>query len=85
MTLREYLRSTGVRQGDLAATLGVTQATVSRLASGSAQPSIDLAAAIKEATAGAVGFEAWVTCTPQPAASAAQTQEQNHVETSDGC
>lgn len=78
MTLREYLLTTGVRQRDLAARLGVTQATVSRLASGAGQPSIELAAAIKDATGGKVGFESWVACAPPPAAPAASNNEPNH-------
>lgn len=80
MTLGEYLKQTGMRQEDLASAVHVTQATVSRLARGVMSPSVELAAAIKRATQGAVDFESWVTCNhPQPAATAAQPQEHPDV------
>lgn len=82
LTLRDYIQSNRVRQKDLAARLGVTQATVSRLVTGAAKPSVELAAAIKRETGGAVGFEVWVTSVHPLAASAAPTQEQPHDQTS---
>ena len=78
LTLRDYIQANRVRQKDLAERLGVTQATVSRLVTGAARPSVELAAAIKRETGGAVGFEVWVTPISSPAASAAPTQEQPH-------
>lgn len=61
MTLAEYLKSSRTKQEDFAATIGVTQATVSRLVRGVALPNIAMAAAIKAATDGKVDFEVWVT------------------------
>lgn len=61
MTLAEYLKSSRTKQEDFAATIGVTQATVSRLVRGVALPNIAMAAAIKAATGGQVDFEVWVT------------------------
>lgn len=66
MTLREYLIETKTRQSDFAATIDVTQATISRLVSGAVSPSIELAAKIKRATQDRVTFEAWVTCDYHP-------------------
>lgn len=77
MTLAEYLKATHTRQEDFASALGVTQATVSRLVRGLISPSIDMAAAIKSATQGAVDFEVWVTCPGKPA-SASYNQEKSH-------
>lgn len=82
LTLRDYIQTNRVRQKDLAARLGVTQATVSRLVTGAAKPSVELAAAIKRETDGAVGFEVWVTSLSSPAAFAAPTQELPHDQTS---
>lgn len=61
MTLAQYLKSSRTKQEDFAATIGVTQATVSRLVRGVALPNIAMAATIKAATDGKVDFEVWVT------------------------
>ncbi|WP_090739594.1 helix-turn-helix domain-containing protein [Paracoccus tibetensis] len=79
MTLGEYLRASGTRQEDFASRVGVTQATISRLVRGVASPSIDMAAAIKAATGGAVDFEAWVTSSR---AANSSNQETSHAQSS---
>ncbi|MGA0615345.1 helix-turn-helix transcriptional regulator [Paracoccus sp. KR1-242] len=82
MTLGAYLKVTRRRQEELAAEVGVTQATISRLARGMMSPSVDLAAAIKRATSGAVDFESWVSVRPQPAGTSASNIEHSHAPTS---
>ena len=57
--LRTYLSDRGITQEAFAATIGVTQATVSKLATGSIGPSLDLAIKIQKATDGVVTVEAW--------------------------
>lgn len=52
--LQAYLTSQGLRQADFAAAIGTTQAHISRLARGTAVPSLTLAVAIERATGGAV-------------------------------
>ncbi|WP_072297738.1 helix-turn-helix transcriptional regulator [Paracoccus sp. SM22M-07] len=76
MTLAEYLKSSRTKQEDFAATIGVTQATVSRLVRGVALPNIPMAAAIKAATDGKVDFEAWVTSATKPTST--HNQEPSH-------
>lgn len=77
MTLRDYLSGTRTRQSDFARLVGVTQATVSRLVSGAVVPTLELAARIKQATNGEVGFESWVTCSDSDAP-APFNQESSH-------
>lgn len=57
--LQAYLARTARRQSDLALQVGATQATISRLASGTARPGLDLAFAIERATEGQVPAESW--------------------------
>lgn len=52
--LRTYLEATGTRQADFADMIGVTQATVSKIADGKLTPSLKVAAAIEAATEGEV-------------------------------
>lgn len=52
--LRTYLEQTNTKQSVFAAQIGVTQATVSKIADGTLTPSLRVAAAIEEATSGAV-------------------------------
>lgn len=66
MTLNEYLSSQAIRQSDFASKLGVTQATVSRLAAKTALPSLELAFAIERETAGAVPAASWVIAATAP-------------------
>lgn len=66
MTLGKYLTETQTRQSDFAASIGVAQATVSRLVGGSMTPSLELATKIKRVTQGLVDYDAWVTCEPNP-------------------
>lgn len=57
--LRTYLSENKITQEAFAATIGVTQATVSKLAARAIGPSLDLAIKIERATSGAVPVEAW--------------------------
>jgi transcriptional regulator with XRE-family HTH domain len=62
MTLCEYLSSRGMRQDEFARALGVSQPTISRLATKKGarnNPSLDLAAKIEQATGGAVPVTIW--------------------------
>ena len=52
--LLSYLKTTKTRQADLAEKVGVTQATISKIASGCLTPSLDVAVAIEAATKGKV-------------------------------
>lgn len=58
-TLSQYLTAEGVSQVTFAAAVGRTQATISRLASGEARPSLKLALAIEHATSGRVPCAVW--------------------------
>lgn len=58
--LQSYLTHNGLTQADFAAAVGVTQATISRLAGGSIRPSLELAAIIEKATQGKVRALSWV-------------------------
>lgn len=58
--LSAYLKANGIRQRDFAAVIGVTQATISRLANRDISPSIALAAKIRAATNGAVDWDSWL-------------------------
>jgi len=67
--LSEYLEQHRIRQEDFALTIGVTQATVSRLARGAMRPGLDLALVIEKATAGKVSVSSWAS--PRPPEDAA--------------
>lgn len=58
-TLAQYLDAEGIRQTEFAARVGRTQATISRILNGEAQPSAELAAAIERETCGRVPFWTW--------------------------
>ena len=58
--LSRYLKDNCIRQSEFAETVGVTQGVVSRLASGTSKPSLDLAVRIDKATGGAVPVHSWV-------------------------
>lgn len=57
--LAKYLDRAKIRQADFAAEIGVTQATVSRLAKGVSIPSLELAVRIERLTGGAVTAVSW--------------------------
>ncbi|KPU83721.1 hypothetical protein JI58_07875 [Marinosulfonomonas sp. PRT-SC04] len=63
--LNKYLEAAKLGQAVFSESIGVTQATVSRLARGKMVPSLELALAIEVVTNGAVPVSSWVT--PQPA------------------
>lgn len=58
--LEAYLADHKVRQTDFARSVGVSQATVSKLVSGAMQPSLDLAVRIERTTGGSVPASSWV-------------------------
>lgn len=60
-TLSEYLIEAGITQGRFAETVDVTQATISRLATGASRPGLPLAVKIEEATGGRVPAASWVS------------------------
>lgn len=60
-TLAKFLTSAGVTQHEFAQNLGVTQATISRLARRKKTPGLRLAVAIEAATGGAVPAASWTT------------------------
>ena len=72
-TLAQYLEAEKLTQAAFASRVGRTQATISRILNGEAQPSAELAASIEQATGGRVPFWAWKaferfrTPTPQEA------------------
>jgi len=55
--LNDYLK--GRKARDLARAVGVSEAHMSRLRHGEQTPSLSLARRIKQATAGAVDYDAW--------------------------
>ena len=57
--LAQYLAAEEIRQTDFAKRCKITQASVSRLANGSAQPSPHMAKRIEVETGGAVRFYDW--------------------------
>ena len=59
--LTKYLEEAKLGQAVFAEGIGVTQATVSRLARGKMVPSLELALAIENATGGKVPMSSWVT------------------------
>lgn len=60
MKLQQYLEEAGLNQEAFAKRIGRTQVTVSRLCSGSARPSLDLAFIVERATGGVVKAASWV-------------------------
>ncbi len=54
MTLKEYLESTGERQTDFAKRARSTDGTISKIMSGTLNPSLSLAVRIQRATGGKV-------------------------------
>ncbi|WP_092886859.1 helix-turn-helix transcriptional regulator [Roseicitreum antarcticum] len=58
-TLSAYLSREGIRQGDFAKRVGLTQATVSRLARNAMRPRLETALTIERATGGAVPVSSW--------------------------
>ena len=66
-----YLTEYRIRQVDFASRIGATQSTVSRLVSGTATPSLDLAVRIERATGGAVPATSWIEMGAQPQGDAA--------------
>lgn len=62
--LQEYLTRNDIRQSAFAVAVGASQATISKLASGSMRPGLDLAIAIERLTDGAVPVASWVRPTP---------------------
>lgn len=65
--LHAYLTAAEIRQDDFAASVGVTQATISKLVRGAARPSLDLAFTIARVTNGAVPVSVWDReANPQP-------------------
>lgn len=54
MTLEKYLSKNGLTQKDFAAKAGLAQSTISRLAMGRFNPSLELLSRIYDATGGAV-------------------------------
>lgn len=59
-TLKSYRQSNGIRQSDLASSLGVDQTTISKLEAGTIRPGLDLAFAIERQTDGAVPASCWL-------------------------
>ena len=57
--LARHLAATGMTQTAFAQTVGLTQATVSKLCAGKTGVSLDTAIRIERATGGAVPVEAW--------------------------
>lgn len=72
MDLKAYLLSVDEKQGDFAARVNTTPATVSRLCAGTLRPSLKLAHDIERATKGKVQAESWLAIpeAPQQAAAA---------------
>lgn len=62
--LSAFLTSKQIRQQDFAERIGVTQATVSRLAKRTMMPSLPLAVEIERATDGEVPVSSWVNDDP---------------------
>lgn len=58
--LASYIAQNRTTQAAFAAEIGVTQATVSKLVSGAARPSLEVAVRIERLTAGAVPASSWV-------------------------
>lgn len=58
-TLSQYLKTEKIRQTEFAEMIGTTQGTVSRLCSGTQNPTLDLAQRVEKATGGQVPIVAW--------------------------
>lgn len=58
-TLSTYLKSAGIRQAEMAGTLGISRGYMSELAGGSKAPSRILAIKIEQATGGNVRVSSW--------------------------
>lgn len=58
--LQAYLAQANLRQSEFADLVGSSQATISKLANGSALPGLELAVRIDRATGGAVPAASWV-------------------------
>lgn len=58
-TIREYRKTHGITQSELAVRLGVRQATISKLENGEIEPGLDLAFKIEDATDGTVKARSW--------------------------
>ncbi|SHK05078.1 Helix-turn-helix [Ruegeria lacuscaerulensis ITI-1157] len=71
-TLKSYRQANGIRQADLASSIGVEQATISKLESGSFRPGLELAIKIEDATGGAVPARSWLAPEFTPSAEAAE-------------
>ena len=59
LTLAQYLEHQKLRQAVFAERVGKTQATISRIVNGDAQPSLDLALSIQRETGGRVPVWSW--------------------------
>ncbi|MFN3275468.1 MAG: helix-turn-helix transcriptional regulator [Paracoccus sp. (in: a-proteobacteria)] len=79
--LHAYLTQAGIRQDEFATSVGVTQATISKLVRGVARPSLDLAFAISRATNGLVPVVAW----DREAIAQPPNQETPHDPSSEDC
>ncbi len=77
MKLSSWLNDTGTRACDFAKAIGTTEATVSRLRHGRAQPSLDLAWRISDATGGAVTANDFMVRKSDAKLSAVETQGSN--------
>jgi DNA-binding XRE family transcriptional regulator len=58
--LKEYRSGASILQADFAASVGVSQATISKIESGEALPGLFLAVRIQRATGGKVPATSWV-------------------------
>lgn len=58
--LSRYLKKNSIRQGEFAASVGVTQGVISRLVNGTTKPGLELAVRIDTATQGDVPVHCWV-------------------------
>lgn len=59
-TLSSYLKARSIKQAEFAEEVGISQGTVSRLASGSLVPSLSVAVRIERHTGGAVPVSSWL-------------------------
>jgi phosphopantothenoylcysteine decarboxylase/phosphopantothenate--cysteine ligase len=84
MKLSSWLNDTGTRACDFAKAIGTTEATISRLRHGRAQPSLDLAQRISEATGGAVTANDFMVRKSDGNLSAVETQSSNGGGNFDG-
>ena len=73
--LQDYLTQNGIRQSVFAASVGTTQATISKLAADAIRPSLELAVAIERETGGAILASSWI---PMPEAVPASAPSDPH-------